>query len=216
MFRVSSLLLATRPRNRRRAAGFPMKWPLALWLGLALAPIAAVGQALPRVRLVTVSGTIEIEVDSIRAPATAANFLRYVDGRFYRNGGFHRTVTMANQPTNPIKIEVIQAAADSAKRAQFFGPITLEPTTRTGIPHRAGTISMARGAPDSAQDQFFICLTDLPALDAGGHRNPDGQGFAAFGRVTRGMDVVRAIQRSPADGQQLTPPIAITEATRIP
>ena len=214
MFRVSRFRLA--PAPIRRAPGFPLKWPIALWLGMALAPIAAVGQQLPRVRLVTVSGTIEIEVDSIRAPRTAANFLRYVDGGFFRGGSFHRTVTLANQPSNPIKIEVIQAAADSAKRTQLFGPIELERTTLTGITHRLGTISMARGAPDSAQDQFFICLTDLPSLDAGGQRNPDGQGFAAFGRVTRGMDVVRAIQRSPADGQRLTPPIAITDATRIP
>lgn len=171
--------------------------------------------SLPRVRMVTSLGIIEIEVDSIHAPITAANFLRYVDGGFYRGGAFHRTVTMANQPDNPVKIEVIQGAADSLRQASLAPAITLERTSTTGLRHQAGTISMARLGPDTARDQFFICVTDQPELDAGGKRNPDGQGFGAFGRVVRGMEVVRAIQRAPAAGQRLTPVITITAASRI-
>jgi peptidyl-prolyl cis-trans isomerase A (cyclophilin A) len=187
-----------------------------LGLGLLIAARPAGGQTLPTVRLVTTLGTIDVEVDSARAPATAANFLRYVDGGFYRRGSFHRTVTLQNQPDNPVKIEVIQAAADSTRAPELFPPIELERTNRTGIAHRAGTVSMARAGPDTARDQFFICVTDQPALDFGGARNQDGQGFAAFGRVIRGREVVRAIQRATAAGQRLTPPIAITDAHRLP
>jgi peptidyl-prolyl cis-trans isomerase A (cyclophilin A) len=75
-------------------------------------------------------------------------------------------------------------------------------------------ISMARSTPDSAVSDFFICIGDQPSLDFGGTRNPDGQGFAAFGRVIRGMDVVRAIQTAPAEGQKLTPPVPIVSARR--
>lgn len=187
-----------------------------LGLGLLVAAAFAEAQSLPMVRLTTSRGTIDIEVDSVRAPVTAANFLRYVDGGFYRNGSFHRTVTPENQPDNPVKIEVIQGAADSTRRPELFPPIALERTNRTGITHRAGTISMARAGPDTARDQFFLCVTDQPALDFGGARNPDGQGFAAFGRVIRGLAIVRTIQRSSAVGQRLAPAITITDAHRLP
>lgn len=185
-------------------------------LGLLIGAGPAAAQSLPTVRLVTPLGTIDVEVDSARAPVTAANFLRYVDEGFYRNGSFHRTVTLANQPDNPVKIEVIQGAADSTRRSALFPPIGLERTPLTGITHRAGTISMARAGPDTARDQFFISVTDQPALDFGGARNADGQGFAAFGRVIQGLDVIRAIQGAPAAGQRLAPPIPITDAHRLP
>ncbi|MHB8648074.1 MAG: peptidylprolyl isomerase [Thermomicrobiales bacterium] len=164
----------------------------------------------------TERGTIEIEVQSTRAPITAANFLAYVEGGFYDGGRFHRTVTPDNQPDNPVRIEVIQAGIAPSRIAERGAPIALERTHLTGLTHRDGTISMARGTPDSATSDFFICIGDQPSLDFGGARNPDGQGFAAFGRVTRGMAVVRAIQASPADGQQLTPPIQIVTARRSP
>ena len=95
-------------------------------------------------------------------------------------------------------------------------PIELERTSVTGLRHIDGTLSMARGGPDSATSSFFICIGNQPALDFGGHRNLDGQGFAAFGRVTRGMDVVRKIQASAAEAQRLTPPVTITRIVRIP
>ncbi len=135
---------------------------------------------------------IELELDPERAPVTVTNFLRYVEKGFYRDGMFHRTVTLSNQPANKIKIEVIQASANPAKTNEFLPPIKLERTRDTELKHLDGTISMARDGPDTAQDEFFICIGDQPELDFGGKRNPDGQGFAAFGRVVKGMDLVRA------------------------
>lgn len=167
-----------------------------------------------RIRIETARGPIDVEVDPVRAPITTANFMRYVDGGFYDGGQFHRTVTMDNQPNNSVRIEVIQASVNPDRVNERFDPIPLERTTLTGFSHRDGTISMGRFAPDSAVSDFFICIGDQPALDFGGERNPDGQGFAAFGRVTHGMDVVRAIQREPAEGQRLTPPVRILSARR--
>ena len=184
---------------------------LALVAGLAG---TAAAQKLPRVRIETSLGAIEAEIDTVHAPVTSRNFLRYVDRHFYDRGLFHRTVTLANQPDKLIKIEVIQAAGDTARAADGQPPIPLERTSVTGLRHKAGTLSMARTGPDTAQDQFFICVTDQPELDFGGKRNPDGQGFAAFGRVLSGMGVVKAIQRSPAKGQTLTPSIRILRVVR--
>jgi len=166
------------------------------------------------VLLHTEAGDIELEVDTAHAPATATNFLRYVDKGFYDGGTFYRTVTMANQPQNKVKIEVIQGG-NPPRESEDFAAIALERTDKTGLKHVDGAISMARGAPDSATSEFFICVGDQPDLDYGGKRNPDGQGFAAFGRVVKGMDVVRKIQASPADGQSLTPPIKILSAKRL-
>ncbi len=169
----------------------------------------------PRVLVQTALGDIELELDSSRAPATVTNFLRYVHEGQFSDGEFHRTVTPANQPSNTIKIEVIQASANPAKTNDLFPPIAIERTRETGLRHRDGTISMARAEPDSAQDQFFICIGDQPALDFGGGRNPDGQGFAAFGQVVKGMEVVRKIHNAPADGQKLTPSVRIQRAIRL-
>jgi peptidyl-prolyl cis-trans isomerase A (cyclophilin A) len=168
-----------------------------------------------RVLLETPHGNIEIAVDHERAPITAANFLRYVDEGFYDGGRFHRTVTPENQPDNAIRIEVIQGGVNPERREECGPPIPLERTSVTGLAHRDGTVSMARFAPDSAVSDIFICIGDQPELDFGGQRNPDGQGFAAFGQVIAGMDVIRAIQRQPAEGQTLTPPVPIVRAQRI-
>ncbi|HUZ00462.1 MAG TPA: peptidylprolyl isomerase [Thermomicrobiaceae bacterium] len=159
-------------------------------------------------------GPIAIEVDAAHASITAANFLRYVDAGFYDGGRFHRTVTLDNQPNNDVKIEVIQASIDPARVEEAYPPIPLERTTVTGLSHRDGSVSMARFAVDSANYDFFICIGDQPELNFGGRRYADGQGFAAFGQVVRGMDVVRAIQGRPVEGQKLTPPIAIRAARR--
>lgn len=184
-------------------------------LGLAVlawtAPVRA--QDLPRVIIKTELGDIEAEVDTIHAPITAENFLRYVDLGFYRFGRFHRTVRADNQPTDKVKIEVVQAGLDSL-RVKDFPPIKLERTKVTGLRHKDGTLSMARDGPDTATSDFFICIGDQPALDFGGKRNPDGQGFAAFGRVVLGMDVVRKIQNAPGEGQRLLPPVAILSIAR--
>jgi peptidyl-prolyl cis-trans isomerase A (cyclophilin A) len=162
----------------------------------------------------TTKGDIEVELDAERAPVTVKNFLRYVDEKRYAGGRFHRTVTMANQPDKLIKIEVIQAGVNPDFQKQDFPPIKLERTNQTNILHRDGTISMARDGADTAASDFFICIGNQPSLDFGGKRNPDGQGFAAFGRVTKGMDVVRAIQASHAKDQSLDPPITIENVRR--
>jgi peptidyl-prolyl cis-trans isomerase A (cyclophilin A) len=170
---------------------------------------------LPHVVVQTELGDIEIEVDGARAPITAANFLKYVDGRHFDGGTWHRTVKMDNQPDNQIKIEVIQAGVNPDRAKEGFAPIPLERTNKTGILHKDGTVSMARGGADTATSGFFICINDQPSLDFGGMRNADGQGFAAFGRVVRGMDVVRRIQQAPnTDAQKLTPPVKIIAVTR--
>jgi peptidyl-prolyl cis-trans isomerase A (cyclophilin A) len=166
----------------------------------------------PIVYIRTELGVIVVQVAQDKAPKTAANFLRYVDAKRYDGAVFHRTVTMANQPTDEVKIEVIQAGqlADD----QGFAPIPLERTSVTGLKHLDGTISMARSAPDTATSSFFICIGDQPELDFGGKRNKDGQGFAAFGRVVYGMDKVKKIQQSPCEGQALNPPVKILSAGR--
>jgi peptidyl-prolyl cis-trans isomerase A (cyclophilin A) len=189
----------------------------ALFSGVALLALAAGASAEEkpvRVRIETDLGTIEVELDAAKAPNTVANFLKYVDGKFYDGGRFHRTVTPDNQPDNKVKIEVIQAGISPARAKDEFPPIKLERTTDTKLSHRDGTISMARDGPDTATSDFFICIGDQPELDFGGKRNPDGQGFAAFGRVVKGMDVVRKIQQSPADGQTLKPPVGIKRVSR--
>jgi len=168
----------------------------------------------------TSAGNFEVSVDVTRAPVTAANFLRYVDAGGYNNGFFHRTVRPETETRTDYPIQVVQASA--AKGFAGYGTIPLERTNVTGIKHLAGTISMARGPnADSATSDFYICITDTPENDFGGRRNPDGQGFGAFGQVTSGMDVVRKIQASPtqvgADGrksQALNPPVAIIRAYR--
>jgi peptidyl-prolyl cis-trans isomerase A (cyclophilin A) len=175
---------------------------------------AQASPGLVRVTIRTEIGNIELAVDSARAPVSAANFLRYVDAGRYEGGRFHRTVTPDNQPNNDVKIEVIQWSAAPRGTREAFSPVELERTNKTGLRHLDGTISMARGGPNSATSDVFICLGDQPELDFGGKRNADGQGFAAFGRVTAGMDVVRRIQRSPARGQTLDPPVRIINIVR--
>lgn len=168
----------------------------------------------PLVTIYTTEGEIVLELDHRAAPRTVENFLAYVHDGLYAGGRFFRTVTADNQPDSPVKISVIQAGADPKKEAQLRPPIPLERTRDTGLRHLDGTISMARDQPDTARDNFFICLGDQPALDFGGVRQPDGQGFAAFGRVINGMEIVRKIHAREADGQKLREPVPIQRAIR--
>ena len=134
---------------------------------------------------------------------------------FIRVAGFIRTVTMENQPNNDVRIEVIQAGINPDRREESLPSIALERTSDTGLRHVDGAISMARGGPDSARSDFFICINFQPSLDFGGDRNADGQGFAAFGKVVLGMDIVRKIQVAPYEEQRLEPPVRIQSITRI-
>lgn len=168
-----------------------------------------------RVDLVTERGTISLELATDKAPLTVCNFLSYVTDGHYEGGSFFRTV-VAKTNANPNPISVIQAATPRGADDDLNPPIPLERTRDTGLSHWAGTISMARDGPDTATSSFFIVVEDAPALDYGGARNPDGQGFAAFGRVTGGMDLVHEIHRGPADAEeQLTPPVRILSATVV-
>jgi peptidyl-prolyl cis-trans isomerase A (cyclophilin A) len=160
-------------------------------------------------------GDIIVELDADVAPTTVSNFLVYAENRFYDGGSFFRTVTLSNQPTNTVKIQVIQAEAAPTREAESYPPIKLERTRDTGLRHRDGTLSMARDGPDTAQSSFSICVGDQPELDFGGKRNPDGQGFAAFGHVVEGMAIVRKIHDSPCGGQRLTPPVRIQRIIRV-
>ena len=193
-----------------------------MWRGLFLTLLAGLLTAtIPQAKMIhlvieTEMGQIEVELDAARAPVTVANFLRYVDAGHYTGGRFHRTVKLRpdNQPQSTVKIEVIQAGVNPEKEKSGWPPIAIERTNRTELKHVDGAISMARDGPDTATSDFFICIGAQPELDFGGRRNPDGQGFAAFGRVTRGMDVVRKIQAAPVEAQKLTPPIKITAIKR--
>ncbi len=177
---------------------------------LEFAVMGIVGKAAASVKVLveTELGEIELEIYAGRAPLTAANFLTYVNGKHFNGGSFVRTLTPENQRTAETPIEIIQAVV-VAKDEDAFPAIALERTSLTGLKHLDGTVSMARGEPDSATSSFFICIGDQPALDFGGSRQPDGQGFAAFGKVIRGMDIVRKIHMSRAQGEELKPPIRI-------
>jgi peptidyl-prolyl cis-trans isomerase A (cyclophilin A) len=186
----------------------------------------------------TPMGDITVRLEMATAPITANNFLSYVDRGFYDGGRFHRTVRLDNQsnaglridvtdlgiadsggtkplPNDQIPIEVIQGGIIPARTPEQGAPIPLERTNVTGLRHRDGTISMGRTTADTAVSDFFICINDQPELVFGGRRNVDGQGFAAFGQVIDGMDVVRAIQTAPSEGQSLTPPVPITRISRV-
>ncbi|HEY0875671.1 MAG TPA: peptidylprolyl isomerase [Vicinamibacterales bacterium] len=171
------------------------------------------------VRLETPLGVIDLAIDTKRAPVTAANFLKYVDGGFYDGGRFHRATRADNytpDPPDKPMMQIVQAGINPARRREGFPAIPLERTSVTGLRHVVGTVSMARTpSADSARSDFFICLDDQPSLDFGGRRFEDAQGAAAFGRVVAGLDVVRKIQQQPVEKQVLTPPVPITRASRV-
>jgi cyclophilin family peptidyl-prolyl cis-trans isomerase len=164
----------------------------------------------------TTAGDMYADLYVKKAPVTSLNFLHYIDLLGKTGGSFYRTVTPVNQPDKKIRIEVIQGGFNLADvDTAALIPIPLERTRLTGIFHTDGTLSMARSDPDSGSTEFFICIGDQPSLDFGGKRNPDGQGFAAFGRITNGMEVVRKIQQSPSKDQALTPEVGILGMERL-
>jgi peptidyl-prolyl cis-trans isomerase A (cyclophilin A) len=174
------------------------------------APAGAAPRAVD-VAIQTSMGTIVVRLDPAHAPGTTANFLHYVDTGAYNGATFYRTVSKANEPRS--QIEVIQGGLNPQRPNPMIHPISLEPTSKTGLHNTDGAISMARTTdPNSASTEFFLCIGDNRFLDAGG---PTGPGYAAFGKVVRGADVVRKIQRSHADGEQLAPPVRIVKMTRL-
>jgi peptidyl-prolyl cis-trans isomerase A (cyclophilin A) len=170
--------------------------------------------------MATSEGPIELELYVDQAPITVTNFLRLIDGEHLDGSAFYRVVSYETDNGSP-KIEVIQGGLGDADRP--FDPIDHETTEQTGIRHLDGVISMARGAVGTATSEFFICIGDQSALDYGQARHPDKQGFAAFGKVISGMDVVRRIKNLPADapldsayakGQILREPVSIESVRR--
>ena len=159
-------------------------------------------------------GPIQLELYPDRAPITVSNFLRYVDKNRYEDLHFYRVVHMKNQPDNDVKIEVIQGGLGFDKHPMELPTILHETTDKTGIRHLNGTLSMARLEPGTASSEIFICINDQPELDYSGKRNPDDQGFAAFGKVISGMDVIRKIQLLPETKQMLDKVVKVNSIQR--
>ncbi|HSO87446.1 MAG TPA: peptidylprolyl isomerase [Draconibacterium sp.] len=166
-------------------------------------------QNLPGVVMKTSLGNITCEIDTVHAPVTAHNFLNHIKLNTYSDAVFYRVVRMDNQPVSKVKIEVIQGGLYADENIDRQPTIPHETTKVTGLKHLDGTISMARNTPGTASTEFFICVGDQPELDFGGRRNGDGQGFAAFGKVIEGMDVVRKIQLQKDTSQYLVEPVKI-------
>ena len=190
--------------------------PALLALGGRAAPAQA-QQAAVRTRVETALGAFVIAVDPAVAPITTANYLAYVDARHLDGTSVYRIVTRANQPPETKHtIEVVQWGMNLPDdKPSPLPPIKHETTRATGLRHVDGTLSMARNAPGTAASEFFICIGDQPALDFGGLRNPDGQGFAAFGRVVEGMGVVRAVHAKGQPAQFLAEPIRVLTVRRV-
>jgi len=176
-----------------------------------------------RVIFETELGKITMEVDIVHAPITGENFLKYVDGGFYNGGIINRAVRPDNTTRHDVEIQVIQFQINPGRNREQFPPIPMERTNVTGLKHVNGVLSMARSGPDTARASFSIVIGDQPEMDFGGKRNADGQGFAAFGRVVDGMDVVKEIQsahtlpagqRGAYGTETLDPPIKIIKAYR--
>lgn len=159
----------------------------------------------PHVLIETDYGNIEAVLYRDKAPITVNNFLRYIDEDLLEDARFYRVVLLDpdNQPDNEVKIEVVQGGLFDDDHPDHQAPIEHETTEQTGIKHLDGTLSMARWGPGTATIDFSICVGDQPELDYKGGRNSDGWGFAAFGRVVKGMDVVRKIHRLPSTDQYL-------------
>jgi dipeptidyl-peptidase-4 len=173
-----------------------------------------------RVVFETELGAITMETDVARAPISAANFLRYVDGKFYDGGMINRAVRPDNTVRHDVEVQVIQFQADPAREGGMFPPIPMERTSVTGLRNVNGALSMARMGPDTGQASFSIVIGDQPEMDFGGKRNPDGQDFAVFGRVVDGWDAVKKIHQAhtgrtgPYQTETLEPPIKILKAYR--
>lgn len=187
----------------RRALFFLTFFSLSLALALGETPRT-------RAILETSLGKIEVELFTDKAPLSAGHFIRMVREGYLNKGSFYRTVTMENQPRNKVKILVVQGGLMEDRLVDKAPRVAHETTEQTGLSHLRGALSFARSEPGSASTEFFITLRDEPELDFGGKRNPDGQGFAVFGRVVSGMDVVEKIHRLKEKGQRILEPLPFT------
>jgi peptidyl-prolyl cis-trans isomerase A (cyclophilin A) len=172
--------------------------------------------ATPHILIRTQAGDIEVELYLRQAPRTAGAFLSYVDSGFYKNSSFYRVLNDDNQSSDAPKSELIQGGLwrTHYRKAVSLPGIPHETTQQTHILHKNGVISLARTAPGTATSEFFICIGDQPGFDYGGDNNPDGQGYAAFGKVIKGLDIIKNIYARPENNQSFDPPIAIYDIIR--
>jgi peptidyl-prolyl cis-trans isomerase A (cyclophilin A) len=213
-----ALLLAVAGCGERAPADAPAAANESTATGNAAAPAAtaAVPAAVVRVRLDTEAGAIMVALDGKRAPLTTANFLRYVDEGRFDGTHFYRASRTRGAGAGR---GFIQGGIHRNYRL-MLPPVAHEPTSLTGLRHEAGTISMARGEPGSATGEFFITASATPAMDSKGSE----PGYAAFGRVVEGMEVVKRILAMPTaeggrgamKGQMLDKPVRIVRASRVP
>jgi peptidyl-prolyl cis-trans isomerase A (cyclophilin A) len=170
----------------------------------------------PVIEIETKFGSIEIELYATKAPRTVNAFLANVDHGLYEGASFYRVLNEDNQPSNAMKSSLIQGGIYRSKNKKDSIPLVPHETTKqTGILHTDGVISMARLEPGTASTEFFICLGDQPGFDYGGANNEDGQGYAAFGKVIRGMDIVQKIYLQNEYDQSFDPPIHIFNISRL-
>ncbi|MEP7277881.1 MAG: peptidylprolyl isomerase [Bacteroidota bacterium] len=171
----------------------------------------------PHVLIKTNAGDIEIELYPDQAPQTVKAFLSYVDAGYYRYSSFYRVLSDDNQPSNAPKANLIQGGIwkTNYKKAISLPGIPHEPTNKTRILHKDGILSLARQAPGTATTEFFICIGDQPGFDYGGENNADGQGYAAFGKCVKGLDIAYRIYDRPSYDQSFDPPVTITNIVRL-
>lgn len=171
----------------------------------------------PHIEIKTDKGDIEIELYPLQAPKTVAAFLSYVDSGFYTNTSFYRVLNNENQPSNASKTELIQGGMwrTRNKEAMRIPGVPHETTEQTKILHTDGVISLARREPGTGTTEFFICIGKQPGLDYGGENIEDKQGYATFGKVVKGMDIVRKIYRQNEDEQYFDPPVSIYSIKRL-
>jgi peptidyl-prolyl cis-trans isomerase A (cyclophilin A) len=171
----------------------------------------------PHVVIETKFGEIELELYPDQAPKSVAAFLENIDADYYENCSFYRVLSRDNQPSDAEKTELIQGGIWGAKNKRDIrrAGIPHETTEQTKVLHKDGVISFARLEPGTATTEFFICIDDQPTLDFGSNSNPDKQGYAAFGKVVKGMNVVRRIHNQNADEQSFDPPIDIYKIRRL-
>ncbi len=171
----------------------------------------------PHVIIQTSPGEIEVELYPDKAPKSVAAFLKYVDSGYYRNTLFYRVLNQDNQPSDALKASLIQGGLWRNKRniLASLQSIPHETTKQTGLSHTDGTISLARLEPGTATSEFFICIGNQKGFDFGGENNPDKQGYAAFGKVVKGMNIVNIIYNRPEDDQYFDPPVRIFDIVRL-
>jgi len=169
----------------------------------------------PHVEIETKFGDIEVELYPDNAPKTVAAFLSYVDSGYYKNASFYRALNDDNQTMGNTETALIQGGIWKTKPDLHLPGIPHESTQQTKLTHKNGTISMARLAPGTANTEFFICIGDQKGFDYGGSNNPDGQGYAAFGQVVKGMDLINQFYTKPTNDDQLKQPVEILNITRL-